>query len=187
MHRKGTWSPGRSTHNHRVCKGREGGWVTCRQSANGEIKEDIPYIYPLGREHAKESLFQTRWKQRGEALHCWRGRDNAVQPQSTGHALITPSEFQWGGLGPRTPQGDQWMQKLLLWKWCCTWKLGAAWVPMQKAREQQLDEKLDLKVDCVAVQQGSCVALSYGTLEAISSYDHYILRLKHPGKVGHWL
>lgn len=33
-----------------------GGWVTCRQSANGEIKEDIPYIYPLGREHAKERV-----------------------------------------------------------------------------------------------------------------------------------
>lgn len=64
---------------------------------------------------------------------------------------------------------------------------GSVNVPVQKAMEQQLDENLDLKVDSMAVQQGPCVALNYGTLETISSYDHYILRLKHPGMSGHWI
>lgn len=48
--------------------------------------------------------------------------------------------------------------------------------PVQEAMEQRLDEKLDLVVDGMAAHQGPWVALSYGTLEAISSYDHCILK-----------
>lgn len=101
------------------------GRVTCKQSANGEIKEDIPYIYPLGREHTKERLL--RWKQSSEALNCWRGRDNAVQPQRTGHTLLHQVNSSEVTQGLRTTQGHKWMQKLLLWKWHCSWKLGAVW------------------------------------------------------------
>lgn len=161
-------------------QGKGGEWVTCRQSASGEIKEDIPYIYPLGREHAKERLFQRRWKQTWEALHCWRGTDNAVQPQRTGHTLlqqVNPSEVIQG---LRTPQGDQWMQKAAPLE--VTLQLGAGHsikVPVQEAMEQHMDEKLNLKVDGMAVQQGPRVALSYGTLEAISSYDHCILKTRY--------
>lgn len=168
---------------------REGraGRVTWRQSANGEIKEDIPNIYPLGREHAKERLL--RWKQRSEALNCWRGRINAVQPQRTGHICFT----KW--IPVRWLRGRGHYRDINGCKSCCFGNDAAvgSWVQCERACAKSCGATVGWKTGSqvgwygsTAVQQ-PCVALNYGTSEAISSYDCYILRLKHPGKVGHWI
>lgn len=182
MHRKGTWSPGRSTHNQRVCKGREGGRVTCRQSANGEIKEDTPYIYIPWAENMQRNVCLRRGGSRG-VKHFTAEEAETMQCNHKGQD--TPSEFQWGGSGAKDTSGRSMHVKAAAPEAMLQLEAGCSVnVPVQKATEQQLMKRW---ISRWIVQQGPWVALNYGTSEAISSYDHYILRLKHPGMLGHWI
>lgn len=75
--------------------------------------------------------------------------------------LDTPREFQWGGSGAQDTTGRSVDAKAAALEVMLQLEAGCSTnVPLQKATEQQLDEKLDLKVGSMAIQQGPCVALN---------------------------